>query len=255
MTRVALAKLLILVILAFIICLPEFFTLYKVLKVNFLCLPYRPCERGNQMKKGGNGKLGDAEIRRKDMCVPLQTSKGDKWEQDCTQEHQRNTTDHESDSRRADEDPAKSWFMCETDMDMAELHSNISSSAAEVHLEVSVELQLRDEETLNLTLYGRNNQSFLHLHPPEEGEEEEDKKDDEGQRTAFYCCLPVPPTSESANQSRCLLWLANQTVLTATAKEKLPWKRTQKGRCQDERALCSPHGHCGFTRRLERGEE
>lgn len=119
---------------------------------------------------------------------------------------------------------------------------------------MSVELQLRDAETLNLTLYSSSNHSSLHLHPPEEGEEEEEKeRDDEGQRKAFYCCLPVPPTSESANQSRCLLWLANQTVLTATAKERLLWKR--KGRCQDERALCSPCGHCGFTLRLERGEE
>ncbi|XP_070777562.1 uncharacterized protein [Enoplosus armatus] len=113
---------------------------------------------------------------------------------------------------------------------MAELQSNISSSALKVHLEMSVELQLRDAETLNLTLYGRGNQSSLHLHPPEgeEEEEEEKKKDDEGQKKAFYCCLPAPPTSESANQSRCLLWLANQTVLTATAKETLPWKRPEK---------------------------
>lgn len=138
------------------------------------------------------------------------------------------------------------------------MHSSIyPSTALKVHLEVSVELQLRDAETLNITLYGRSNHSSLHLHPPEEEEEEEKKKeDDEGQRKAFYCCLPVPPTTDSANQSRCLLWLANQTVLTATAKEKLPWKRPQKGRCQDERALCSPCGLCcGFTLRLERRGE
>ncbi|XP_078020540.1 uncharacterized protein LOC117255593 isoform X2 [Epinephelus lanceolatus] len=225
MTRAALVKLLILVILAFIICLPEFFTLYKVLKVKFLCFPYRPCERGNQVKKGGND-LEDAESRRKDICVPSQTPGSEKWEQACTEELQNNTTDPESDYKRGEADPEKSWFMCETDMDMTEIQSNISSSALKVHLEMSVELQLRDAETLNLTLYSRSNHSSLHLHPPEEGEEEEEKeRDDEGQRKAFYCCLPVPPTSESANQSRCLLWLANQTVLTATAKERLLWKR------------------------------
>lgn len=232
MTRAALVKLLILVILAFIICLPEFFTLYKVLKVKFLCFPYRPCERGNQVTKGENGKLGGAESRRKDICVPSQTPGSEKWEQACTEELQNNTTDPESDYKRGEADPEKSWFMCETDMDMTEIQSNISSSALKVHLEMSVELQLRDAETLNLTLYSRSNHSSLHLHPPEEGEEEEEKeRDDEGQRKAFYCCLPVPPTSESANQSRCLLWLANQTVLTATAKERLLWKRKDEWQC------------------------
>ncbi|XP_044047095.1 uncharacterized protein LOC122873874 [Siniperca chuatsi] len=223
MTRAALAKLLILVILAFIICLPEFFTLHRASKVSFLCLPYRPCQRGNQVKRGGDGKTGDVEIRRKVMCDPSQTPESEKWEQACTQENQSNTTDPVSDSKRGVEDPEKSWFMCETDMDMAELHSNISSSALKVDFEVSVELKLRDAETLNLTLYGRSNHSSLNLHPPDE-----EKEDDGGKRKAFYCCLPAPPTSESANQSRCLLWLANQTLLTVPAKEKLPWKRPQK---------------------------
>lgn len=122
------------------------------------------------------------------------------------------------------------------------------------HLEVEVELQLGDAEPLILTLYGQSNHSSLDLVPPEEQEEEEDeKKDDEGHK-AFYCCLPGPPTSlDSANQSHCLLWLANQTVSSATAKAKLPWKRTQRGWCQDKRAepLCSPCGQCGFTLRSE----
>ncbi|XP_034714854.1 uncharacterized protein si:dkey-192k22.2 isoform X2 [Etheostoma cragini] len=139
-------------------------------------------------------------------------------------EHQSNTTD----SSGGGEDPEKSWFMCKTDLNIAELQSNTSSSVLKVHFEASVELQLRDAETLNLTLYGSSNHSSLHLHPPEEEKEEDDK----GQRKAFYCCLPVVPTSESTNQSRCLLWLANQTLLTETAKKRLPWKRTQKDEWQ-----------------------
>ncbi|XP_038569421.1 uncharacterized protein LOC119899082 isoform X2 [Micropterus salmoides] len=232
MTRVALAKLLILLIIALIICLPEFFTLHRASKVSFLCLPYRPCERRNQVR--GNGKTGDTEIRGKDMCDPSQVPEREKWEEACAQENQSNMTDPASDSWRDREDPEKSWFMCETDMDMAELHSNSSSSALKVHFKVSVELQFRDAKTLNLTLYGGSNQSSLLLNLPEEEEEEEEdeeeekNKDDEGQRKAFYCCFPASPTSESANQSRCLLWLANQTVLTATEKGKLPWKRPQK---------------------------
>lgn len=224
MTRAAVTKLLLLVILAFIICLPEFFTLYRESKVNFLCLPYEPCEQGDQVKEEGeHGKTGNAEIKRKDVCDPSKTQ----WDQACTQEDQSNATDSASDFRRGRDDPKTSWFLCKTDTDMTVLYGNNSSPAVKLHLEVSVELQLSDAESLNLTLYGRSNHSSLHLHPPKE-EEEEQKGDDEGQKEAFYCCLPFLPTSQAANQSRCLLWLANQTVLTATAKEKLPWKRTQK---------------------------
>lgn len=111
-----------------------------------------------------------------------------------------------------------------------------------------MEFQHDDTEILNLTLYGRSNHSSLYLHLPEE-EDEQKKTGDEGQEKSFYCCLP----SEFANQSHCLLWLSNQTVLTA--KEKLPWKQTLKGWCQGARAvpLCSLCGQCGFI--LKIGEE
>ncbi|XP_033936710.1 uncharacterized protein [Pseudochaenichthys georgianus] len=129
--------------------------------------------------------------------------------------------------------------MCETDVDVSQLHRHSSSSALKIHLVVSVELQFGDAETLNLTLYGHTNHSSLHLYPPEEEDKEEEEEDKEGQRKAFYCCLPALPISESANQSHCLLWLANQTVLNATAKEKLPWKRTEKDEWQCVfRAFC-----------------
>lgn len=84
------------------------------------------------MKSGGDGKIGDAEIRRKDMCDPSQTAEREKWEQACTQKDHSNMTDPGSDSRRDSEDPEKSWFICETDMDMTELHRNISSSGIAV---------------------------------------------------------------------------------------------------------------------------
>ncbi|KAM8880429.1 uncharacterized protein AB9W97_015259 isoform 2-T2 [Spinachia spinachia] len=226
MTRAALTKLLILVILAFIICLPEFFTLDRVPKVTFLCVPYRPCGRGNRLEKEEEWKSGDAEVRRKD-CDPTPTATSNKLEQDCTQEDQHNATDAESDSGRGGGDPEKNWFICEADMDMAELHRNMSSSALETDVEVSVELHLADAETLNLTLYGSSQRRSLHLHPPEE--EEEEGRDDQGPWTAIYCCLPVPPTTQSANQRRCLLWVANRTVVTATVEETVPWKLTQRG--------------------------
>lgn len=213
MTRGTLIKLLLLMILVLIICLPEFFTIYRASKVSFLCLPYQPCDHEN-------------------LCDPSQTTDNKKWEQACTQGNQSTSTDSASDSRRGGDSPKRTWFLCETNMHMAEFYSRVSSSGLTLHLEVSVELQLSDAETLNLTLYGRTNHTSLHLHPPEEDEEEEEEEergDDEGPREAVYCCLPFLATSESANQSHCLLGLTNQTVLSATAaKEKLPWKRTLK---------------------------
>lgn len=74
-----------------------------------------------------NGKIGDSEIRQ-DSCDPSQTAEREKWEQACTQENESNTTDPATDSKRGSKDPEKSWFMCETDTDMAELHRNLSSS-------------------------------------------------------------------------------------------------------------------------------
>lgn len=163
------------------------------------------------------------------MCDPSQTVEREKWKQACTQGNQSNMADPAADSEREDDDSEKSWFMCQTDTDVAELHISSSATPVQEHLEVEVELQLGDAEPLTFTLYGHGNHSSLDLLPPEEQEEEEDeKKGDEGCK-AFYCCLPVPPnSSDSANQSHCLLWLANQTVSSATAKEKLPWKRTQR---------------------------
>lgn len=80
------------------------------------------------MKEGEYGDNGDAEIYRKDMCDPSQTAEHEKWEQACAQDNQSNRTDSALSSRRGGEAPDDSWFMCQTDMDMAVLHSNIFSS-------------------------------------------------------------------------------------------------------------------------------
>ncbi|XP_034044124.1 uncharacterized protein LOC117526189 isoform X2 [Thalassophryne amazonica] len=222
MTRAALMKLLILLILAFIICLPEFFTLYRVSSVSFICQPHRHCARGDEMRKREDEKAGDAKAKRKPVCDSSQTPGSERWEQACIHGNQSNVTDAASDSRSGSQDPVLNWYMCETDQNSTGLHSNIS--ALKEHVEVSVRLLLRRGISFNLTLYGRSNHSDLYLVPSEDEEEEEKREED-----AFYCCLPIPPTSETANHSRCLLWLANQTVLVATGKEKLSWKPTQKG--------------------------
>ncbi len=79
------------------------------------------------MKMGKNGKIRDAEIRRKDLCDPSKTAELEKQEHACTQGNQSKMTDPTSESRRGDEDPENSWFVCETDVDITELHRNNSS--------------------------------------------------------------------------------------------------------------------------------
>ncbi|KAM4594631.1 uncharacterized protein V3H82_002292 isoform 2-T2 [Fundulus diaphanus] len=115
--------------------------------------------------------------------------------------------------------------MCETNKNMEELHRNASSTAVTVFLEVSVSCQLNDTEAVNFTLYGHSNRSSLYLQTPDEQEDQDGDDADQGE--AFYCCLPPIPTSNSANQSRCLLLIANQTVLSETGR--LPWKWADKG--------------------------
>ncbi|XP_061586126.1 uncharacterized protein LOC133451170 isoform X2 [Cololabis saira] len=229
MTKAALTKLLLLVILAFIICLPEFFTLHRVLKVNFKC---KPCEQGNQVEKREDGRPGNAEDKRTDICDPPPTPDHVNRRQICTPENESILTELVSGDGEGGDKPKMSWFMCETDKDMTELYSNVSSSDHNLLLKVSVEFQLNSTEYSNLTLYGHGNHSSLHLHPPEDEEREmgddDDDDDDDSQREAFFCCLPLLPAATSSNRSQCLLWLANQTLLTATLKEKLPWKLTDK---------------------------
>ncbi len=65
------------------------------------------------------------------MCDPSQTAELKKWEQTCTQKNQSKMTDPASDSLIGGEDPENSWFMCETDVDIAELHRNLSSTGIE----------------------------------------------------------------------------------------------------------------------------
>ncbi|KAF7213010.1 uncharacterized protein [Nothobranchius furzeri] len=219
MTKASLIKLILLVILAFIICLPEFFRTHSASRVNFLCLTHQLC------KIKSNRRPGKAEEMRKDICDGFWSPAPETWEQICTQKNQSNRTDlRMPEAQGTRTDPERSWFLCEADKNMEELY-NISASGLDTYFEVSVELQLNDSFILNLNFYGHSNDSSLHLYPTEEHQ----TGDDEGQREAFYCCPPHVPTAKSANQCLCHLWLANQTVLTGTEEEKLPWKQLDKG--------------------------
>ncbi|XP_077379416.1 uncharacterized protein LOC144020148 [Festucalex cinctus] len=203
MTRSIVTKLLVLVIFIVIICLAEILTSYRVSKVNLVCLP---CERGKRARKRENWQRADAELRRKTSCDPPPTPGGEEWHEMCD-EREANKSPTLDNARS--EDPHSSFYMCETQGSVTELHSNNTPSAAKVHIEMSVKLQLGDANFLKLTLYGHSNSSSLHLQPPEE------KTEDGGPSVATYCCALAPPTSQTSNHIVCLLRLKNYTIISA----------------------------------------
>ncbi|XP_057700491.1 uncharacterized protein LOC130920945 isoform X2 [Corythoichthys intestinalis] len=204
MTRTTATKLLLLVIFIFIICLPDFFSLYRVSKFNFICLPCNPHKR---MKNRENGRSADAEVRRKTSCDPLHIP----WQEACDE------SDADSSQTQDDtgsEDPRRLFYRCEAQGSGTELHSN-SSGSAKIHIEMLLKLQLGDANFLNLTLYGHTNSSSLQLHPHEE------ETDDGGHGVASYCCHQVSLTSERSNHIVCLVRLSNHTFSTAAVNKNL----------------------------------
>ncbi|XP_077427669.1 uncharacterized protein LOC144055522 [Vanacampus margaritifer] len=217
MTRSIVTKLLVLVIFIVIICLADIFTSHRVSKVNLVCLP---CERGKRARKRENWRSANSEVRRKTSCDLPPIPGGEEWREMCD-EREADKSQALGDARS--EDPHSSWYMCETQGSVAELHSNNSPSVAKVDIEMSVKLQLGDGNFLKLTLYGHSNSSSLHLQPLE-GEME-----DGGHSVASYCCVLAPPTSETSNHIACLLRLNNHTISSAAENKK--FLKTQE---QDE---------------------
>ncbi|XP_037117587.1 uncharacterized protein LOC119128852 isoform X1 [Syngnathus acus] len=199
-------KLLILAIFIVIICLPDFFTSYTVSKVNLVCLP---CERDKRAKKRENWQSVEAEVKRKMSCDPPPIPGDEEWRERCDE---READSGPTSDDASSEEPHTSWYMCESQGSVAELYHNNSFSAANVHIEVSVKLQLGNSTFLKLTLSGHRNSSSLRLQPPEE-------TDDGGCSVASYCCALVPPTSETSNHTVCLLRLSNYTVSPVAEKE------------------------------------
>ncbi|XP_036790112.1 uncharacterized protein LOC118936826 isoform X3 [Oncorhynchus mykiss] len=138
MTREALIKLFILILLAFIICLPEFFTSHRA-RVNFHCVTFDPC--------------GDQEVPT--QCDPGLTPAG------------------QNSSRSVEEKPVcntgrtggsgVSWLLCDTETDPPALRGNASLSGRRVSLSVL-------SEGGNATLYG-----FLTEEKKEEKKEGEEE--------------------------------------------------------------------------------
>ncbi|CAL8351217.1 unnamed protein product [Boreogadus saida] len=120
MTKAALAKLAILVVLIFIICIPEFFWWHRGSRVDFLCVPCRPAEecgrlRGRPLEDSGR------ETGRGGRCDPCLALGSDQPQPEpvCTAADRGNGTDPGSDYGGSNEDPGNGWFMCETDMEEA----------------------------------------------------------------------------------------------------------------------------------------
>ncbi|KAB5518579.1 hypothetical protein PHYPO_G00167650 [Pangasianodon hypophthalmus] len=171
MTKATIAKLTLLIFLAFIVCLPEFFP-SEVLQVRFLCAPFDPCGP-NSGRDHHDGQVyemyGNASITRP-RCEPQNATNQDEG--------------------------VKEWFVCETHADLQSLGDNASSS--EVDMEVIVTLQITAPPLLqNVTLNGHFNRSGLHI-------------EKQHNITLFSCCIQnvsaqqnkdKTPQSSSSNQN------------------------------------------------------
>lgn len=99
-----------------------------VSKVNFLCLPCKRVEAA----AGQDGGRGVSETKGKPGCSSWQTAEWQKWTEVCTKENE--LSQNPVSDPRLGGDSDKNWFMCETDLDMAELQQNLSSSGITVKL-------------------------------------------------------------------------------------------------------------------------
>ncbi|XP_045569891.1 uncharacterized protein isoform X2 [Salmo salar] len=188
MTRAALIKLFILILLAFIICLPEFFTSHRV-RVNFHCVTFDPC--------------GDQEVTT--QCDP-------------------GLTPAEQNSNRSGEGkpvcntrttgPGVNWLLCDTETDLPALRGNASLSGRRVAISVL-------SEGGNVTLYGLLTDEKKEM---EEEERKEEERIEEGQGF-IYCCLRTPSLSIPTNHSQCLLHLHAHGTNQTAVKSDLPWTR------------------------------
>lgn len=195
MTRTALTKLLFLVILAFILCLPEFFTVHRVLSVSLRCV--WPRLRG-----------AEEESAQETGVVWSNSTCPEQWE------HLLRATADQRNVTQTD----RSCFVCQANVNMPELDHNSSSSAETVYFEVSLTLQQNNTASVSFTLFGSSHDpQYLHLSDQEEGREESHNR----ASSSLHC----PPSVDGANHSCCLLLLSNRTFV----RGGLPWKRPTEG--------------------------
>ncbi|KAL1023993.1 hypothetical protein UPYG_G00050000 [Umbra pygmaea] len=119
MTRSNCSKILVLLILAFIVCLPDFLTP----GVNFRCVPFDPCEY-QEVTSQCTSKLNPAD--QKPVCV-----------------------DNHGNFRRNRSDSKTIWFLCDTVTDLSGLYGNDSISGG--YEEASM---MWEGVNVSITLYG-----------------------------------------------------------------------------------------------------
>ncbi|XP_061627228.1 uncharacterized protein LOC133477024 isoform X3 [Phyllopteryx taeniolatus] len=209
MTRTIAVKILVLVIFIVVVCLPEFWTLYRESQIKLLCLP---CERDKRGRRTDDSSA-DAEMRRKRSRDLPRIPGGESRREAC------NETD--ADGGPAADDARASCYTCETLGSGPQLQSDNRSTSAKVHIEMSVKLPVGDANFLKLAFYGHQTSSWLHLWPPD------DETDDGGQAAASSCCRPAP-----SDRVVCLLRLSNRTIWSAARNEK--FLQTQGGRKDTE---------------------
>ncbi|KAL6467165.1 hypothetical protein MHYP_G00249690 [Metynnis hypsauchen] len=140
MSKATAAKLAVLVFLAFIICLPEFFPsdTDPMLQIPFYCLSFDPCD-----PISGQG-LKDGQI-----CQEYRnTSKMNALCEEETKE-----------SMISQDKVVQDWFVCETEADLWSLHDNALLS----ELDMVLMLQVTNQTLQNVTMHGHFNQSGLHI--------------------------------------------------------------------------------------------
>ncbi|XP_046699135.1 uncharacterized protein si:dkey-192k22.2 [Silurus meridionalis] len=137
MTKSTVVKLAVLIILAFIVCLPEFFP-PEVLQIKFNCSPFDPCD-----PKSGWGHYDLQQIYKNGSPrVPLPQCEA------------KITTNQDG--------AVNQYFVCETHADLRSLWTN--ASVSETDMDVMVTLQITAPPLLqNVSINGHLNKSGLHM--------------------------------------------------------------------------------------------
>ncbi|XP_060772680.1 uncharacterized protein si:dkey-192k22.2 isoform X2 [Neoarius graeffei] len=162
MMKTTVAKLAILIFLAFIVCLPEFFP-SQVLQVQFLCAPFDPCDAnsGHDDYDRQAYEMYDSAGLTRPLC--------------------------EAKNSTSQDEAVKEWFVCETHTDLRSLHDNVSIS--EIDMEVSVRLQVAAPPLLqNVTVSGHFNYSGLHI-------------ETQDNITLFGCCIQKDSTQQNKDKT------------------------------------------------------
>ncbi|XP_031415088.1 uncharacterized protein si:dkey-192k22.2 isoform X2 [Clupea harengus] len=132
MTCAAVTKLLVVFLVAFILCLPEFFSSHRGLKVSFCCESFKPCADGSD---GGCGGSEGMWVKGQPIC--------------------------NGEINSTEQNISSYWLLCETQTNLTNLFVN--TSLIETHLEVSLSVRVDSPSAHNVTVHHQleNASSFI----------------------------------------------------------------------------------------------